>query len=698
MTVDDERDAGRTVREWAGGAGGGVVTRRGALALGGAVLGGAALGETVLGRGGRVRAASRDAAAAAVAGTPHEYRVTVVNGTRGQPFTPPVVALHQSAVEVFSVGDPASESVRELAENGNRDPLLALADATPEIRAVATGDVPLVPRADPGGTGHAHYGTFTLAADPSATHLTVLCMLVATNDGFTGLDTVALPERVNESRTFTASAYDAGTERNTESFADLVPAARTLTGGSDAGDDGDGRAPLSTTVLCGEDVAKVTVRNDGDADGLLRDIDARGADVVDGAVPLPAGGSTTLETDPSGVAVLRLFDADGEPLGPAVEVALDCADGESDEGAETDGSDADVAEDGVVRPHPGVRGVGDLSPAVYGWDDPVAVVHVEKVSGGDVPVLVYEFDPARGELAENVAVDRDGYKYVSVTPLGQVWRFTPDDEPEPEPYASLPVNGDSLVGTVGVEVDPEGTLYVCFASDLADTADDEAGTPTPATNGVYRVEPGGEPELYAAVSSPDGPTFPNDILLQGDALLVTDSLRGKIRRAFPDGTTEVWAEGPLLEGTSPPGAFPLGTNGIARTRDGTVYTPNLERGTLVEVPVDEDGDAGAPAVFVEDDLLVGADGLAVDVRDDVYVAVNAQDAVRRVTPAGTVETLALGGALDAPADVTFGTTAGRRTTLYVVNLALADDFGLSDDPTPGLLTLDVGVPGLPVRR
>ncbi|QIQ76001.1 hypothetical protein GL213_05375 [Halogeometricum borinquense] len=47
---------------------------------------------------------------------------------------------------------------------------------------------------------------------------------------FTGLDTVRLPSDVNASVTYVAASYDAGTEKNTERFADLVPPAQTLTG------------------------------------------------------------------------------------------------------------------------------------------------------------------------------------------------------------------------------------------------------------------------------------------------------------------------------------------------------------------------------------------------------------------------------------------------------------------------------------
>jgi hypothetical protein len=106
-------------------------------------------------------------------------------------------------------------------------------------------------------------------------------MLIATNDGIVGLDTVPLPERVNASRTYYANGYDVGTEQNTERFADLVPPARTL--------------------ILGE------------------------------------GEGGTTESDP------------------------------------------DLAEDGVIRPHPGIAGIGDLDPAVYGWREPAGYLQVERL-------------------------------------------------------------------------------------------------------------------------------------------------------------------------------------------------------------------------------------------------------------------------------------------------------------------------------
>lgn len=245
------------------------------------------------------------------------YRVTVTNLTRGQPFTPPAVAAHRPDVEVFAVGEPANEPTQQLAENGNLGPLLDLIEDTNSIRDAAVGHAPLVPESDPAETGLPYYTTLHLSADASATHLTFVSMLIATNDGIVGLDTVELPERVNESRTYYANGYDVGTEQNTELFADLVPPAKTLILG-------------------------------------------------------------------------------GEPEGT----------GESNE---------EIAEDGVIRPHPGIEGVGNLPPEVYDWREPAAVLQVERLDelqqefqttlSGDKEVPPVETE-ASGEAV--FELDRDG--------------------------------------------------------------------------------------------------------------------------------------------------------------------------------------------------------------------------------------------------------------------------------------------------
>ena len=77
----------------------------------------------------------------------------------------------------------------------------------------------------------------TVTGRSDAGYLSAAAMLICTNDGFTGVAGLKLPTMIGESAVRSAVAYDAGTERNTEDFADLVPPCQGLRGVSsdDAG-------------------------------------------------------------------------------------------------------------------------------------------------------------------------------------------------------------------------------------------------------------------------------------------------------------------------------------------------------------------------------------------------------------------------------------------------------------------------------
>jgi hypothetical protein len=70
-------------------------------------------------------------------------------------------------------------------------------------------------------------------------------MLICTNDGFTGVDSLRLPNHVGDSVTLNTAGYDAGTEINTEDFADIVPPCQGLVGVSSA----DGGTDQSNPAL-----------------------------------------------------------------------------------------------------------------------------------------------------------------------------------------------------------------------------------------------------------------------------------------------------------------------------------------------------------------------------------------------------------------------------------------------------------------
>ncbi len=164
------------------------------------------------------------------------YRITIINLTPGQAFTPPVIATHSSSIDIFTLGEEASMLVQEVAENGNNGPLVMALEADGRVEDVVVGMAPLVPANNPGSTAFSHIAMFTIAAG-NAKFISFISMLICTNDGFTGLDSVRLPKK--NSVTLFARAYDARTEMNTEDFADMVPPCQGLIGVSSA-DDGIG--------------------------------------------------------------------------------------------------------------------------------------------------------------------------------------------------------------------------------------------------------------------------------------------------------------------------------------------------------------------------------------------------------------------------------------------------------------------------
>ncbi|MDQ2979038.1 MAG: spondin domain-containing protein, partial [Acidobacteriota bacterium] len=73
------------------------------------------------------------------------FEVTVTNLTRGQQFTPILVASHRRGVRLFELGSPASSPLETLAEEGNTGPLKALLSAMPEVKDVTNSGALLNP-------------------------------------------------------------------------------------------------------------------------------------------------------------------------------------------------------------------------------------------------------------------------------------------------------------------------------------------------------------------------------------------------------------------------------------------------------------------------------------------------------------------------------------------------------------------------
>jgi hypothetical protein len=195
-----------------------------------------------------------------------QWRVTIENltppgpGAPGsQPLSPPLVVVHSNKADVWSVGDIASHGVAAIAEDADNSVLESALDGFPGVKSVGTASAEPIP------SGSSH--TFMVETSGAFSRLTILTMLVNTNDAFTGLDSAQLQ---GPGAAYETNAYDAGSETNNE----------------DAG-----------------------------------------------FIPGPCCGNPFVRAP------------EGE----------------------------------VIRPHGGISGGGDLDPALYDWEDPVARITIERV-------------------------------------------------------------------------------------------------------------------------------------------------------------------------------------------------------------------------------------------------------------------------------------------------------------------------------
>lgn len=282
-------------------------------------------------------------------------------------------------------------------------------------------------------------------------------------------------------------------------------------------------------------------------------------------------------------------------------------------------------------------------------------------------ITVAIFDPSQLQLTEGLAIDKEGNVYVGFYLTGQIWKMTPQGEQSI--LATLDV-GSSGGGVVGLAVDAEGDLYVCDASFEA------------RTHGIWKVERSGTSQLVAALD-PTG--FPNAIALdKAGNLFVTDSFLSEIWKISTSGAAEVWLHDPLLAPV-----FAYGANGIEFDR-GDLFVANTDQGTIIRIGVGEDDRPLNPEVFVQSDVLVGADGIAFDLRHNLYIAVDYQNTLVSVGPNREITTLAtVSDGLDFPASTGFGQSRGQRTFLFWTN-------GGFNFEKPSLQKLHVSVPGVPL--
>jgi hypothetical protein len=155
------------------------------------------------------------------------WHVKITNLTTGQPMSAPLWAIHDSKRHLWQVGEQATNGATLIAEDAFSAPLNALLQTDPHVLGAAVALPPITdpvtpPPIPPGGVRE-----FDIGTRGKFDRVSMIWMLVRSNDAFTGLDSLKLGayngkkgkksnKKKLKNRTVLVNAYDAGTEKNNE--------------------------------------------------------------------------------------------------------------------------------------------------------------------------------------------------------------------------------------------------------------------------------------------------------------------------------------------------------------------------------------------------------------------------------------------------------------------------------------------------
>lgn len=146
----------------------------------------------------------------AVPASAAKAEVTITNLTYGQVLSPPVVASHAQAFDLFTPGNAASAGLAMLAQDGITAGLTGELAGEPEVFDIAVGSGMIPPGS-----------SMTIEVDITGHHrwISLASMLVTTNDAFTAVRGLRAEHRLTVRY---ADAWDAGAEDNNEDC-DFIP-------------------------------------------------------------------------------------------------------------------------------------------------------------------------------------------------------------------------------------------------------------------------------------------------------------------------------------------------------------------------------------------------------------------------------------------------------------------------------------------
>jgi sugar lactone lactonase YvrE len=237
---------------------------------------------------------------------------------------------------------------------------------------------------------------------------------------------------------------------------------------------------------------------------------------------------------------------------------------------------------------------------------------------GSGPALPFATLPAGATGPEGLTVGEDGNVYVTTFGFnatgaasgnGQLFVFDDDGDL----LRQVNIQG-STVHLLGLAFHPttHALLVIDFGAGKVLTVDPFSGT-----SSVFMTVTG-SPGLNALTFDKDGNVY------------VSDSFQGIIWKTGPGGGAgTAWVSDPLL---TTKGFPPFGANGVEFNNAGNaLFVANTGDDTIIRIPV-AGGTPGTPAIFVQ--AINGADGIAIDKQDNIWVAANQSDQIVVVNSTG----------------------------------------------------------------
>jgi len=309
-------------------------------------------------------------------------------------------------------------------------------------------------------------------------------------------------------------------------------------------------------------------------------------------------------------------------------------------------------------------------------------------TGGAASSLSFlaRFDAAQSQLPEGLWVTADSKTaYLGFAFTGQIVSVALADDTVTD-FATVPAPPAGKGFVTGITQSLAGDLYVAAATV------DAAAYP----GAIYKLPAAGGAVTQAFAADAAFRALNGLLFDEAGNLFVTDSVVGAIFKISPDGQTVTdWLTDPLLLGdasaTNPcktPLGIPFGANGIALSQK-AFYVTNSDKATLVRIPIQADGSAGAASVFSASDPatclpLHGADGITVDADGSFFIAGDGGNSLVHVGTEGKATVLSQGGLFDGPASVSLGTLGAKK-------YAFLSNFGIGSylekkTPQVGLLS------------